>query len=371
MDLPGLVYEADVKKAQKRPVPTDTTRTRSIGKIPIASPSVVHMRSAGPQPLDHRAPISRPVPGKGGITLICTFSDSSGTFYNVKLAESATREEMISTLCAKAKLPPLYDAYFEAAPLDWFAQKRPTIKYQFPRRDLSALDLSEPAMFLLGFDHTQPVWIETDGDCSGNPGPGGWGCIISQGDVKVEFHGRDPETTNNEMELQALAEALDFLPKDFKGYVVLETDSENCIKTMTGLGRRWQIDNYVNLRGNRVKNKALVDRIVNRLKTLHADYIHVDAHKGDQWNERADELARMGRDEAISWPQCSFDVIMPNAVTIPFRTRSVPPKASTSQVLDLLSHETNRISCLGGQNLRLKCQAGHWRLDCRKILPCS
>jgi hypothetical protein len=55
VDQPGLVYEAQVKRIGKKPVPNDTTKTRSIGKIPIASPCVAHMRSAGPQPLDHRA----------------------------------------------------------------------------------------------------------------------------------------------------------------------------------------------------------------------------------------------------------------------------------------------------------------------------
>jgi ribonuclease HI len=327
MDLPGLVYEADVKKSQKRAIPPDSTRTRSLGKIQIASPSVVHMRSAGPQPLDSRAPIQRPIPGKGGITLTYLFLGSSGTLYNVPLQESATRDEMMAALCAKTKLPPLDDDYFEAAPEDWFAKKRLTIKYQFPRRDLSALMPTEPGLFLSDFNPSLPVWIETDGACSGNPGPGGWGAIISQGEVKVELHGPDANTTNNEMELQALAEALDFLPEDFQGYVVIETDSENCVKTMSGLGRRWQIDNYVNLKGNRTKNKAFIDRIVNRLQTLHAEYLHIDAHKGDPWNERADELARIGRDEVSSWPQCSFDVVLANAVKIPFRTRSVPPSA--------------------------------------------
>jgi ribonuclease HI len=129
-------------------------------------------------------------------------------------------------------------------------------------------------------------------------------------------------TTNNEMELQAIAEALEFLPKDFKGYVVIETDSKGCLDTMMGLGRRWQIDNYVNLKGNRVKNRSFVDRIVNRLKSLHADYRKVVGHSGDQWNDRADQLAVQGRDEAASWPQCSFELTMPNAVKIPFRTRS-------------------------------------------------
>jgi hypothetical protein len=64
IEVPGLVYEEDVPKKSKRPTPADTTKTRSLGKIPIASPSLVHMRSAGPQPLDNRAPIQKPIPGE-------------------------------------------------------------------------------------------------------------------------------------------------------------------------------------------------------------------------------------------------------------------------------------------------------------------
>jgi hypothetical protein len=156
-DVPGLVYEADVSQKSKRPVPADSTKTRSLGEIPIASPSLVHMRSAGPQPLDHRAPIQRPIPGAGGITLTYMFPDRSGTLYNVPFQEATTRDEMMDYISAKTKLPPLDDEFFEAAPIDWFAQKRLTVRYQFPRRDLSTLMPSEPDLFLFGFDPKTPV----------------------------------------------------------------------------------------------------------------------------------------------------------------------------------------------------------------------
>jgi hypothetical protein len=74
---------------------------------------------------------------------------------------------------------------------------------------------------------------------------------------------------------------------------------------------------------------------------LQAEFIHIDAHKGDPWNERADELARRGRDEAASWPHCSFDVILENKIPIPFRTRQIPPKTTTAELLAMLSSETN------------------------------
>jgi hypothetical protein len=95
------------------------------------------------------------------------------------------------------------------------------------------------------------------------------------------------------------------------------------------------------LRGNKVKNAGFVDNIIRRLETLTAEYIKVAGHSGDQWNDRADALAVMGRDEAASWPQCSFDVIMPNKASIPFRTRSIPPKSTREALFERFSHETH------------------------------
>jgi ribonuclease HI len=170
-----------------------------------------------------------------------------------------------------------------------------------------------------------PIYIETDGACSGNPGPGGWGCIVRQGGHAIEADGPNPDTTNNEMELQAIAEALDFLPRDVPCYVIIESDSEGCVNVEIGAGMRWKMDNYVNLKGNKVKNKEFIDRTTKRLQPLHTTFKKIKGHDGDQWNDMADDLAAMGRNEAASWPKCSFDVFLPNGVKIPFRTRSVRP----------------------------------------------
>jgi ribonuclease HI len=78
--------------------------------------------------------------------------------------------------------------------------------------------------FTARFDPTIPIFIETDGACSGNPGPGGWGCIVCQGLHAIEAFGLNPSPSNNEMELQAIAEALDLIP-DTAYYVVIESDS--------------------------------------------------------------------------------------------------------------------------------------------------
>jgi hypothetical protein len=243
IDQPGLVYEDQVKRTSKNPEPKDTTKTRRIGRIPISSPSVAHMRSAGPQPLDHRPAavgasiLTGPDSDSNGIQLIILFPELNHTLQRVELAESATREEMMELITRQKKLPKIHEDYIECAPLDWFAKRRLTVRYQVNRRDLSTLEVVPHDEFLRRFDPTIPVWIETDGACSGNPGPEGWGYIMHQGDVVVEAFGPDPDTSNNEMELQAILEALGALPSSFQGYVVLESDSEGCLKTMMGSGR--------------------------------------------------------------------------------------------------------------------------------------
>jgi ribonuclease HI len=184
----------------------------------------------------------------------------------------------MSLISQRTKLPVIHDDYVEMAPLDWFEKKRLMIKYQYPRPSLDAIDIVSRQTFMDGFDPTKPVLIETDGACSGNPGPGGWGTIICQGQVAVELHGPDPVTSNNEMELRAIDEALKFLPENFKGYIVIESDSENCIHTMRGRGQRWKKDNYVNLRGNKVKNEKFVDSIMT-LGTIEQTHLQ-------SWEER-------------------------------------------------------------------------------------
>jgi ribonuclease HI len=342
IEQPGLVFEADIKKSSKRPPPAESTKTRSLGKTKVASPSVAHMRSAGPHPLDNRAVISMPLPGKGGINVTIIFPTLETTIYNVNISEAATREEILTLMSQRTKLPKIHDDYVEMAPLDWFEKKRLMIKYQYPRPTLSAIDVVSRHTFLSGFDPTKPVFIGTDGACSGNPGPGGWGTIICQGQVAVELHGPDPVTSNNEMELRAIDEALKLLPEDFKGYIVIESGSKGCIDIMRGRGQRWKKDNYVNLRGNRVKNEKFVDSIISRIEFLAVEYRKVQGHSNDPWNDRADALAVMGRDEAASWPQCSFDVIMPDKASIPFRARAIPPKSTRTELFESFAHETHR-----------------------------
>jgi hypothetical protein len=143
---------------------------------------------------------------------------------------------IVAVMVRQLKITPISPDYLEFAPDDWFIRKHLSVRFTVDRPDLTTVSVIYPEQFTREFDPTIPVFIETDGACSGNPGPGGWGAIIHQNGKAIEAFGPNPRTSNNEMELQAIAEALDFLPKDVACYVVIESDSEGCLHTMMVAG---------------------------------------------------------------------------------------------------------------------------------------
>jgi ribonuclease HI len=182
------------------------------------------------------------------------------------------------------------------------------------------------------------MFIETDGACSGNPGPGGWGFVLAQENRKIEAYGANAATSHNETKLQDIDEALSFFTG--RAHVVIESDSQGCPDMMMGTGEQWQADNYITLMGDAVKNRKLVGTIKNRLKTLNVQFGTVKGHNYDQWNDAVDALAVTGRDDAIAWPECSFDVVMPGG-QIPFPRRSVRESMVLSDPNAQLSQETH------------------------------
>ena len=137
------------------------------------------------------------------------------------------------------------------------------------------------------------VTVYTDGACSGNPGPGGWGAILVSGAHRKEISGGDPDTTNNRMELTAAIEALRAL--NGKPNVDLFTDSTYVKKGITEWIESWKGNGWRRRSGKRllpVKNEDLW-RALDRLAADHSVTFHwVEGHAGDVENERADELAR-------------------------------------------------------------------------------
>jgi ribonuclease HI len=136
------------------------------------------------------------------------------------------------------------------------------------------------------------VDIFTDGACSGNPGPGGWGAILRYGAVEKELYGGEPDTTNNRMELMAAIQALESLKRPVA--VRLYTDSEYVKNGITKWIHGWKAKGWKTADKKPVKNMDLWQRL-ETAKQPHAVEFHwVRGHDGHPENERADELARRG-----------------------------------------------------------------------------
>ncbi len=136
------------------------------------------------------------------------------------------------------------------------------------------------------------VDIFTDGACSGNPGPGGWGAILRYGAVEKELYGGEPATTNNRMELMAAIQALEALKRPMD--VRLYTDSEYVKNGITQWIHGWKARGWKTADKKPVKNEDLWRRL-DEAKSRHRIEFHwVRGHAGHPENERADALARQG-----------------------------------------------------------------------------
>ena len=134
------------------------------------------------------------------------------------------------------------------------------------------------------------VDIYTDGACSGNPGPGGWGVLIQLDDKDIELSGGDNETTNNRMELMAAIIALEEINKDYK--INLYTDSNYVKDGITSWISNWKKNSWKTANKKDVKNKDLWIRLDEAIKGKDISWIWVKGHAGNAGNEQADYLAR-------------------------------------------------------------------------------
>jgi len=136
------------------------------------------------------------------------------------------------------------------------------------------------------------VTVYTDGACSGNPGPGGWGAVLRFGDVEKELKGGEPHTTNNRMELMAAISALEVLKKPCE--VDLYTDSQYVRQGITSWIHGWKRNGWRTADKKPVKNEDLWRRLDAAAERHDVEWLWVRGHAGDELNERADQLAREG-----------------------------------------------------------------------------
>jgi ribonuclease HI len=145
---------------------------------------------------------------------------------------------------------------------------------------------------------TPNVVIYTDGACSGNPGPGGWGAVLISGDNVREITGGERATTNNRMELMGAIAALEALKKPCK--VELHTDSQYVMKGISEWIHNWKRRGWTTADKKPVKNEDLWKRLDTARLRHEVDWRWVKGHAGHELNERADALARQGLKDALS-----------------------------------------------------------------------
>ena len=142
----------------------------------------------------------------------------------------------------------------------------------------------------------EEITIYTDGACSGNPGPGGWGAILMFGDTKKEISGGLDNTTNNVMELTAVIESLKILKRPCK--VDLYSDSAYVVNTFLQKWiYGWIKKNWKTAGNDPVKNKELWQELYGLTKIHDVTFHKVKGHADNEFNNRCDELARMERDK--------------------------------------------------------------------------
>jgi len=144
----------------------------------------------------------------------------------------------------------------------------------------------------------KPIEIWTDGSCSGNPGPGGWGALLRFGDHEKELSGGEADTTNNRMELMAAIVALESLKRPCE--VRLTTDSIYVKDGITKWIHGWKRNGWRTAAKKPVKNADLWQRLDQAIGDHTVSWHWVKGHAGHDENERADQLARAGARAAMA-----------------------------------------------------------------------
>lgn len=135
------------------------------------------------------------------------------------------------------------------------------------------------------------VTIYTDGACSGNPGPGGWGAILMYNGAQKEISGSNKETTNNIMEITAVLEAIKLLKEECK--VKIYSDSAYVVNAFNQKWiYGWMKNGWKNASKEPVKNKELWQELYDLTKMHEVTFIKVKGHSDNEYNNRCDEMAR-------------------------------------------------------------------------------
>ena len=135
------------------------------------------------------------------------------------------------------------------------------------------------------------IEMYTDGACSGNPGPGGWGVVLLYKEHKKELSGAEDNTTNNRMELLAIIKGFEALKE--KCNIKLYSDSSYALNPLIqGWLTQWQMNNWRSLSKSPVKNVDLWEKLIDLMQGHNIEFIWVKGHAENKYNNRCDQLAR-------------------------------------------------------------------------------
>lgn len=224
-----------------------------------------------------------------GFTLACGSGASATAFsaYKLKLIKDKVRVKQ-----------PGGELEIFIKPDDSIVQKGPA-KYVFEgsisldsadEKDIVSKKNKEKSKNILDKIPSGKLKIYTDGACSGNPGPGGWGAIIIGDDGEFELSGGEVDTTNNRMELLGPINALKKITETTE--IEIFTDSAYVKNGITGWIKNWEKNGWKNASKSPVKNKELWIELRDQVNRHNVIWRWVKGHNGDHYNERADELAR-------------------------------------------------------------------------------
>ena len=154
------------------------------------------------------------------------------------------------------------------------------------------------AVVKLGRGSSMNEFVYCDGACRGNPGPGGWGCVVVRSNVESEYWGGASDTTNNRMELQAAIEGLTILKSS--SCITVVTDSTYVQKVITQWLKNWKNNRWRTSTNKPVKNRDLWEKLDQLVENREVHWKWVKGHSGHTMNERADQLANRAIDEMLS-----------------------------------------------------------------------
>ncbi|OQY36417.1 MAG: ribonuclease HI [Spirochaetaceae bacterium 4572_7] len=142
------------------------------------------------------------------------------------------------------------------------------------------------------------ITIYTDGGCTGNPGPGGWGAVLLVNGQEIELSGGAPQTTNNQMELTAVTKALEYIAKEYSikdDTLSIYTDSQYVKNGITSWIINWERNGWKTASKKPVKNKDFWIELRTLTKIANIEWFWVKGHSGDKYNELCDLLVAKER----------------------------------------------------------------------------